>query len=503
MESAAVASTLNATLRLFQILYEFKAVDEQTGDLLQSTKHVSKTLDTVRELRRKKSQHLDSAEKGWIEDVLDSADKALKSVAKLIEPARVDMKTKHGKIGFRNRTVWVFKNSPQVQTNLAQLSIVNQSLASAMNILSAREGRLHIHGLTRALRHKSSHIRDDAAEPPPPYDENEFLAMRGRLRTSPGPATKLSYKEEIDSGIPRFNIDDKRTVQINVQGPDMKASTDFVLEVLPSPSPSENSTRGDIFAGACGSQISSDWSRLPPSGRYHNLEDLNGCTREQTQMEPLLGRGSEFGDRGQNDRRGPPPISTRGLYSPPCGAAMRRQSSGISSFCCDERDDVDYRMKDNNAPRTPFNEAEDSLSYRYSHRASRESIHQDNHMASTFSRLLTTDSQNPDYNVSDCYNNGFSSRSSSNLLTQSDRSIRHAPLRRQSPSIGDCRQTQLLPTRPSAGLGEHMMPFSMPHWHHQEGHSRRHKHHEKPLPTPPKLTGLARGDAWLEIQAGR
>src|SRR6266516_5271795 len=132
---AAVSSVFVATLRIFQIGYELKAVGEQTRDLLDSTDHVSTGLQAVKTLRRKKSQHLDITEKKWIDEVLANTEKTLGNVAKLIEPARVDLQTKFGHVGLVNRGLFVFRDSPRVATNLARLNLASQSLNTAMNIL--------------------------------------------------------------------------------------------------------------------------------------------------------------------------------------------------------------------------------------------------------------------------------------------------------------------------------------------------------------------------------
>src|SRR5271155_5283597 len=135
ISGATVASVFNATLRISQVVYELKAVGEQTRDLLGSTEHISGTLEAARKLRRKKSEHLDATEKKWIDDVLINADKTLGTVAALIEPARVDMQTNFGRVGLATRSIFVFRDSPKVATNLARLNLASQSLSTAMNIL--------------------------------------------------------------------------------------------------------------------------------------------------------------------------------------------------------------------------------------------------------------------------------------------------------------------------------------------------------------------------------
>lgn len=141
LTAATVGTVVSTTLRISAVAYELKAVGENARDLLDSTKLVSNNLQTARTLRRQKSIHFDTNEKKWIDSVLASTDKTLSNVAALIEPARVDMQTKFGGIGLVNRGLFVFRDSPKVQTHLARLSIASGSLNAVLNILCDREGR--------------------------------------------------------------------------------------------------------------------------------------------------------------------------------------------------------------------------------------------------------------------------------------------------------------------------------------------------------------------------
>lgn len=176
----AVFSTLNATLRIASGVYELKAVGEQTRDLLDSTEHVSNSLQVARTIRRQKSIHLDLAEKKWIDDVLVNTEKTLNNVAVLIEPARVDMQTKFGRIGLFNRGLFVFRDSPKVATNLARLNLASQSLNAAMNILCTREGHARVSSPStdNSARKDRGLSIGDALKSPPTYEESEFLTRR-------------------------------------------------------------------------------------------------------------------------------------------------------------------------------------------------------------------------------------------------------------------------------------------------------------------------------------
>lgn len=127
------------TLTLSQAVYQFKAVEEQARDLLESTKQVFENVQTARGLRKQKSQQLNGTEKTWIDGVLTNMDKTLDNVRTLIEPARVDMQTNFGNVGFVNRSLFVLRDSPKVQTNLARLTIASGSLDNVLGILFSRQ----------------------------------------------------------------------------------------------------------------------------------------------------------------------------------------------------------------------------------------------------------------------------------------------------------------------------------------------------------------------------
>ncbi|THW42134.1 hypothetical protein D6D21_06012 [Aureobasidium pullulans] len=136
--ATAVGSAANISLRLFQVIYEFKAVGQQTRDLLDSTKHVSSTLESARTMRQQKSGFLSTDERKWIDSIIIDTKRCLESVAALVEPARVDLQTKSGRVGFVNRSLFVFRDSPKVATNLARLNLAHQSLNAAMGVLCSK-----------------------------------------------------------------------------------------------------------------------------------------------------------------------------------------------------------------------------------------------------------------------------------------------------------------------------------------------------------------------------
>ena len=237
ISASAVSSIFTATLRISQVVYELKAVGEQTRDLLDSTNHVEASLEVVRTLRRQKSSHLDPTEKRWIDDVLINTEKTLGNVATLIEPARVDMQTKFGRVGFVNRGLFVFRDSPKVGTNLSRLNLAGQSLNTAMNILCTREGR----AITGPGEKNTLPRTDDAqparndAQPPPPYVESEFLNRRRNAYLSKRPVTRCSSTTNLSTVEEKQKTAETADRLKTDEEVPMAASVVSVEEVIPTP----------------------------------------------------------------------------------------------------------------------------------------------------------------------------------------------------------------------------------------------------------------------------
>jgi hypothetical protein len=182
-------SGLNGLFKIGQTVYELVAVTEQAHDLLDSANHVSASVETVRSLRHQKSGLLQTEEKRWVDRVINDTEKTLNNVASLVEPARVDMQTKFGKIGLVNRALFVFRDSPKVATNLARLTLTGQSLNTALTMLSSREGALS--KATRAGQDSDPSpleptIRiQEAIHLPPSYQESELLSRKRLSRSKP------------------------------------------------------------------------------------------------------------------------------------------------------------------------------------------------------------------------------------------------------------------------------------------------------------------------------
>ena len=168
---SAVAASIITSVRLFEVTYQLKAVDEQTADLLSTARHVDTNLNEARRLRTKVAL-LDAGESAWIDGVIEDTDKALRAVAQLIEPARVDKNVKEG-INFRQRIMWVFRDNPKVRDKHAGLTLCHQSLMTVIACL---------HCKTLVIIEETTGPRNE--EKPPPYDPQtaDLFNWRNRRR---------------------------------------------------------------------------------------------------------------------------------------------------------------------------------------------------------------------------------------------------------------------------------------------------------------------------------
>lgn len=151
-------------------------------ELLDRAAQVDSCMGAVRPLRRQKSALLSSTLKKWIDHVISDTDKTLQNVAALIEPARVDMRTKSGKVSFKNKVAFVLRDSPRVGTNLNGLAMVSQSLNTVLGILSSMD--LGDEGDLRPMGNLVINANVDPRYPPPAYEEFNRLRRERGIRSS-------------------------------------------------------------------------------------------------------------------------------------------------------------------------------------------------------------------------------------------------------------------------------------------------------------------------------
>ena len=107
-----------------------------------------------------------------IDTVISDTEDALRAVAKLVEPCRVDKNTKHS-IKFGHRIMWVFRDNPSVRDKHQKLQVCHQSLTIAFTCLYSKD----VVVIAPAPEGASE-------ERPPPYDPQlkELLDWRNRIK---------------------------------------------------------------------------------------------------------------------------------------------------------------------------------------------------------------------------------------------------------------------------------------------------------------------------------
>ena len=105
-----------------------------------------------------------------IDTVISDTEDALRAVAKLVDPCRVDKQTKNS-IKFGHRVMWVFRDNPSVRDKHQKLQICHQSLTVVFTCLYSKD----VVVITPAPERKSE-------EQPPPYDPQlkELLDWQNR-----------------------------------------------------------------------------------------------------------------------------------------------------------------------------------------------------------------------------------------------------------------------------------------------------------------------------------
>ncbi|KXL42565.1 hypothetical protein M433DRAFT_428806 [Acidomyces richmondensis BFW] len=169
-ELSAISSGITVALRITEKVYEIVAVKQEAKDLLETTSRLTTKLEQAKVLRRQKSALLSVIEKSIISDTFTGAEKAIETVAKLIEPARADLHEsgglEAGKVRLATRMWFVFRDTAKIPVSLQKLNIASGDLNMAMIILNQKE----------PIRHLQSEVYSNLdLKPPPTYQESEFL----------------------------------------------------------------------------------------------------------------------------------------------------------------------------------------------------------------------------------------------------------------------------------------------------------------------------------------
>ena len=195
---SAVSSSFNATIKILEVTYQLRAVDEQTADLLSTTRHVDFMIQEAHRLRRLKAGLLNTSERAWIDKVISDTEDALRGVARLIDRCRVDKATKNS-ISFGHRVMWVFRDNPSVRDKHQKLQICHQSLTAIFACLYSKDVVV------------IAPVPDGRSEEqPPPYDPQlkELLEWQNRRKGRKSPGEREDYTKEKRDLINEVSSDD-------------------------------------------------------------------------------------------------------------------------------------------------------------------------------------------------------------------------------------------------------------------------------------------------------
>ncbi|KAL1634493.1 hypothetical protein SLS58_010646 [Diplodia intermedia] len=129
---------INSSINVSRRIFELRDVEKQARDVLEISDGMKKLLQHTRKLRRQKSQLLSAEEKAMIDGELERAEKAVATVALLVEPARADMQTNNGNVSIATRGLFVLRDSPKITASLSRLQFAYHGLCTAMGILCNR-----------------------------------------------------------------------------------------------------------------------------------------------------------------------------------------------------------------------------------------------------------------------------------------------------------------------------------------------------------------------------
>jgi hypothetical protein len=168
--ASGLTSGLTLVIRICEFTYALQAVSKQTFAYLQTTEHVSENIKTARRLRRQSSNLLPSEEKKDMDRVIRETETAVRSVATLLEPARVD-KEADQKIKLTTKGLWVLRDNPNIAAALNRLQIAHHALNQVIGSLRTPRSA---DGLVPTESNSKS--------PPPAYEASQLLHWRIQSR---------------------------------------------------------------------------------------------------------------------------------------------------------------------------------------------------------------------------------------------------------------------------------------------------------------------------------
>jgi hypothetical protein len=171
--ASGLTSGLTLVIRVCEFTYAMRAVDQQTFAYLKTAEHVSDNIKAARQLRRKRSGAIADWDKKEFDRIINQTEVAVKEVAILLEPARVDLDADQ-KIKFTTRGLWVLQKNANITAALNQMQAFNVSLNQTIHSLRTIRD-LHLTPDSRS---------DKRSTLPPAYSRSNLLHYRQRSRTN-------------------------------------------------------------------------------------------------------------------------------------------------------------------------------------------------------------------------------------------------------------------------------------------------------------------------------
>jgi hypothetical protein len=225
---APISSSKTTTIKILEVPYALRAVTDQTVALLNTTRHVERNIREAKRLFALHSSLLTPQEHSWIIRSITDTEHAVGDVAKLIEPARVNIQADRG-VGIKNRAVWVFRDSLKVGEKMALLNVTHQTLGAVISALHAKAIAAQDRSVGETHDHEARNAIGDVS--PPSYEWSEFLAWQ-RRRSSKTKRPK-SGGAGFETQVRGISATQEGENGVNIQTPNLVSDPDHGTQAAP------------------------------------------------------------------------------------------------------------------------------------------------------------------------------------------------------------------------------------------------------------------------------
>lgn len=223
-----ISSGIIATIKILEVTYALRAVTDQTVALLNTTKHVERNIREAKRLFALHSSLLTPQEHSWIIRSITDTEDAVGEVAKLIEPARVNIQADRG-VGIKNRAVWVFRDNLKAGEKMALLNVTHQTLGTVISALHAKAMAAPDRSVGENHDHEARNAICDVS--PPSYEWSEFIAWQRRRNSKmKRPKSGVAGFETQVRGI---SATQERENGVNIQTPKLVSDPDHGTQAAP------------------------------------------------------------------------------------------------------------------------------------------------------------------------------------------------------------------------------------------------------------------------------